>query len=140
MGTFLKQVGGKGAGFGVVFEGLSQRGELIALDESAAKVNRLRSKQGNRTPRFEDRGDQFVKLIAAQGLSPTMPEFTRRFHDTREYSIVSKAYFAAQGCSCINAGGASALTLLRRNDRTRCDHRIFGNDDNAVARVPGLVV
>ncbi len=63
--------------FGFVFQQTSQCGQLIVADEPAAKINRLRTQQGKRTSCFKKRGDQFVKLISAQGLSPAMPEFAR---------------------------------------------------------------
>ena len=63
--------------FRFIFQPTRESGELIVPDESAAKINRLRTQQGKRTSCFKKRGDQFVKLISAQGLSPAMPEFAR---------------------------------------------------------------
>lgn len=78
-------------GFGLILEHFGKRGQLDVLKKTAAKINRLRTEQGKRASCFKKRGDQIVKLISAQGLSPAMPEFARWLHSYEKYSINLKA-------------------------------------------------
>lgn len=71
------QEGRKSAGFRFIFEHFGKRVKLAVPHKAAAKINRLRSQQGKWTSCFEKRGDQIVKLITAQGLSPAMPKIAR---------------------------------------------------------------